>query len=212
MAIDFSILDKSAPMPSEVAGNGGSSPISLEKNNIIDLSKAAPSLKRVKFTGGWDVAKKAGEQFDLDISVFCVDYAGKVGNLMTEVVWYKNLDKRGMVHSVDNRTGDGEGDDEYVNITLDDVSRDYQKLLFTVSIFNAEEFKQTFGRVSNAFTRLVDIDTGREIVRFNLTGDYSTDTFLFVGELVRNGDNSWAFHTIGQGSNLNLLTFWEKYR
>ena len=212
MAIDFSILDKSAPMPSEVAGNGGSSPISLEKNNIIDLSKAAPSLKRVKFTGGWDVAKKAGEQFDLDISVFCVDYAGKVGNLMTEAVWYKNLDKRGMVHSVDNRTGDGEGDDEYVNITLDDVSRDYQKLLFTVSIFNAEEVKQTFGRVSNAFTRLVDIDTGREIVRFNLTGDYSTDTFLFVGELVRNGDNSWAFHTIGQGSNLNLLTFWEKYR
>jgi tellurium resistance protein terD len=212
MAIDFSILDKSAPMPSEVAGNGGSSPISLEKNNIIDLSKAAPSLKRVKFTGGWDVAKKAGEQFDLDISVFCVDYAGKVGNLMTEAVWYKNLDKRGMVHSVDNRTGDGAGDDEYVNITLDDVSRDYQKLLFTVSIFNAEEFKQTFGRVSNAFTRLVDIDTGREIVRFNLTGDYSTDTFLFVGELVRNGDNSWAFHTIGQGSNLNLLTFWEKYR
>ena len=212
MAIDFSILDKSAPMPSEVAGNGGSSPISLEKNNIIDLSKAAPSLKRVKFTGGWDVAKKAGEQFDLDISVFCVDYAGKVGDLRTEAVWYKNLDKRGMVHSVDNRTGDGEGDDEYVNITLDDVSRDYQKLLFTVSIFNAEEFKQTFGRVSNAFTRLVDIDTGREIVRFNLTGDYSTDTFLFVGELVRNGDNSWAFHTIGQGSNLNLLTFWEKYR
>ena len=212
MAIDFSTLDKSAPMPSEVAGNGGSSPISLDKNNIIDLSKAAPSLKRVKFTGGWDVAKKAGEQFDLDISVFCVDYAGKVGNLMTEAVWYKNLDKRGMVHSVDNRTGDGEGDDEYVNITLDDVSRDYQKLLFTVSIFNAEEFKQTFGRVSNAFTRLVDIDTGREIVRFNLTGDYSTDTFLFVGELVRNGDNSWAFHTIGQGSNLNLLTFWEKYR
>lgn len=212
MAIDFSILDKSAPMPSEVSGNGGSSPISLEKNSIIDLSKAAPSLKRVKFTGGWDVAKKAGEQFDLDISVFCVDYAGKVGDLRTEAVWYNNLDKRGMVHSEDNRTGDGEGDDEFVNITLDDVSSNYQRLLFTVSIFNAEEFKQTFGRVSNAFTRLVDIDTGREIVRYNLTGDYSTDTFLFVGELVRNGDNSWAFHTIGQGSNDNILTFWERYK
>lgn len=212
MAIDFSILDKSAPMPSEVAGNGGSSPISLAKNSIIDLSKAAPSLKRVKFTGGWDIAKQAGEQFDLDISVFCVDYAGKVGDLRTEAVWYQNLEKRGIIHSADNRTGEGEGDDESVCINLDDVSRDYQKLLFTISIYDAEKLKQTFGRVSNAFTRLVDIDTGREIVRYNLTGDYSTDTFLFVGELVRNGDNSWAFHTIGQGSNLNLLTFWEKYK
>lgn len=212
MAIDFSILDKNAPKPSEVAGNGGSAPISLEKNSIIDLSKAAPSLKRVKFTGGWDIAKQEGEQFDLDISVFCVDYKGKVGDLRTEAVWYLNLDKRGILHSVDNRTGEGEGDDEYVNINLDDVSRDYQRLLFTVSIYEAEKLRQTFGRVSNAFTRLVDIDTGREIVRYNLTGDYSTDTFLFVGELVRNGDNSWAFHTIGQGSNDNLLTFWERYK
>lgn len=212
MAIDFSILDKSAPKPSEVVGNGGSSPISLEKNSIIDLSKAAPSLKRVKFTGGWDIAKQEGEQFDLDISVFCVDYKGKVGDLRTEAVWYQNLDKRGILHSADNRTGEGEGDDEYVSITLDDVSRDYQRLLFTVSIYEAEKLKQTFGRVSNAFTRLVDIDTGREIVRYNLTGDYSTDTFLFVGELVRNRDNSWAFHTIGQGSNDNLLTFWERYK
>lgn len=211
MAIDFSILDKNAPKPSEVVGNGGSSPISLEKNSIIDLSKAAPSLKRVKFTGGWDVAKQEGEQFDLDISVFCVDYKGKVGDLRTEAVWYLNLDKRGLLHSADNRDGEGEGDDEYVIINLDDVSRDYQRLLFTVSIYEAEKLKQTFGRVSNAFTRLVDMDTGREIVRYNLTGDYSTDTFLFVGELVRNGD-SWAFHTIGQGSNDNLLTFWERYK
>lgn len=172
--------------------------ISLQKGQKIDLTKGNPSLNNIIVGLGWDVNKYDGQaDFDLDASAFLLDQTGKVA-IDSNFVYYGNLKAGGVEHSGDNLTGGGEGDDEQIKVDLKAVPADVDKIAFTVTIYEAEARKQTFGQVSNAFIRIVDEKTNQELVRYDLGEDYSIETAIVVAELYRNG-TEWKFNAIGSG-------------
>lgn len=175
-------------------------PINLSKGQKVDLTKGNPGLDKILAGLGWDTNKyDGGHDFDLDVSVFLTGASGHVesdGNL----VFYNNpQDPSGsVVHSGDNRTGEGEGDDEAVTITLSKVPADVQKISFTVTIHEADTRSQNFGQVENAYIRIVDLATNTELIRYDLGEDYSIETAIVVGELYRHG-SEWKFSAVGAG-------------
>ena len=173
--------------------------VSLSKGGNVSLSKEAPGLKNVVVGLGWDPRVTDGQEFDLDASVFLCGEDGKVRG-DTDFVFYNNkVGGDGAVeHQGDNKTGEGEGDDEQVKIDLSSVPADVKKLAFAVTIHEAESRKQNFGMVSNAFMRVVNGDDGKELARYDLSEDYSTETAMIFGEVYRHGDE-WKFKAIGQG-------------
>lgn len=174
--------------------------VSLQKGQKVDLTKSNPGLKKVIVGLGWDTNKYDGAaDFDLDAAAFLLGASGKVGS-DSDFVFYNNLQggNGSIVHTGDNLTGAGEGDDEQIKVELDKVPSSVQKITFTCTIHDAEARKQSFGQVSNAFIRVVDEITGKELVRFDLGEDYSIETALVFGELYRNGAE-WKFNAIGQG-------------
>lgn len=204
MGINFGNLDTSVPTPTEVAPAPAGISLNLEKNTILDLAKASPGLKEAILGVGWDVARAGGDA-DLDISVFLLNADGKITS-SSDVVFYNNKTAQGVTLTGDNRTGAGEGDDEQIILKLDQVSSSVQRIVACVTIDKAIERRQTFGMVDNSYVRLVNKETDQELARFNLKGDYSTDTAVIFAELVRT-DNDWAFHAIGEGKqgDLNVL-------
>jgi tellurium resistance protein TerD len=173
--------------------------ISLSKGGNVNLSKEAPGLDRVLVGLGWDARATDGQDFDLDASLFMVKSDGKVPNDAFFIFYNQPKSPEGSVeHTGDNLTGAGEGDDESVKIQLSKVTPEVQKLVVSVTIHDAEVRKQNFGQVSNAFIRVVNEVNNTEIVRFDLSEDYSTETALIFGELYRSG-NEWKFKAIGQG-------------
>ena len=174
--------------------------ISLKKGQKVDLTKTNPGLKEVMIGLGWDVNRyDGGNDFDLDASVFLLGGNGKVPS-NDEFVFYGNLKhKSGAVeHMGDNLTGKGEGDDEEIKINLAQVPADIQKIDFTVTIYEAEQRKQNFGQVENAFIRVVNAATGEELIRYDLAEDFSIETAVVVGELYRH-NGEWKFNAIGSG-------------
>ena len=173
--------------------------VSLSKGGNVSLSKEAPGLKHVVVGLGWDPRVTDGQEFDLDASVFLCGEDGKVRS-DTDFVFYNNkLGGDGSVeHQGDNKTGEGEGDDEQVKIDLSSVPADVKKLAFAVTIHDAESRKQNFGMVSNAFMRVVNGEDGKELARYDLSEDYSVETAMIFGEVYRHGDE-WKFKAIGQG-------------
>lgn len=173
--------------------------VSLSKGGNVSLSKEAPGLKHVVIGLGWDPRVTDGQEFDLDASVFLCGEDGKVRG-DTDFVFYNNkVGGDGAVeHQGDNKTGEGEGDDEQVKIDLSSVPADVKKLAFAVTIHEAESRKQNFGMVSNAFMRVVNGEDGKELARYDLSEDYSTETAMIFGEVYRHGDE-WKFKAIGQG-------------
>ena len=174
--------------------------ISLKKGQKVDLTKTNPGLKEVMIGLGWDVKRyDGGKDFDLDASAFLLGAGGKVAS-DDDFVFYGNLKhKSGSVeHLGDNLTGAGEGDDEEIKINLSQVPEDIQKIDFTVTIYEAAERNQNFGQVENAFIRVVNAANGEELVRYDLTEDYSIETAVVVGELYRHG-TEWKFNAIGSG-------------
>jgi len=174
--------------------------ISLKKGQKVDLTKTNPGLKEVMVGLGWDVNRyDGGKDFDLDASVFLLGANGKVPS-NDEFVFYGNLKhKSGAVeHLGDNLTGKGEGDDEQIKINLATVPADIQKIDFTVTIYEAEQRKQNFGQVENAFIRVVNAATGEELIRYDLAEDFSIETAVVVGELYRH-NGEWKFNAIGSG-------------
>ncbi|MGS2745168.1 TerD family protein [Halomonas sp. LS-001] len=173
--------------------------VSLSKGGNVSLSKEAPGLKNVVVGLGWDPRVTDGQEFDLDASVFLCGEDGKV-RADTDFVFYNNkVGGDGSVeHQGDNKTGEGEGDDEQVKIDLSSVPADVKKLAFAVTIHEAESRKQNFGMVSNAFMRVVNGDDGKELARYDLSEDYSIETAMIFGEVYRHGDE-WKFKAIGQG-------------
>ena len=172
----------------------------LSKGQRVDLTKGRPSLKNIFVGLGWDINHYDGESdFDLDASVFMTKENGKVGS-DGDFVFYGNLahNSKSVVHMGDNRTGEGEGDDEVINIKLDKVPDDYESIAVTVTIYDAETRHQNFGQVSNAFIRLVDEATNAELIRYDLGEDFSIETAVVVGELYRN-NGEWKFNAIGSG-------------
>lgn len=174
--------------------------ISLNKGGNVSLTKEAPGLKNIRVGLGWDVRLTEGAAFDLDASVFMLNPAGKVRS-DADMIFYNNLKSvdGSVEHLGDNLTGVGEGDDEVINVALDKLPTDVEKLAFVITIHEAETRKQNFGMVSKAFARIVNDVGGTELARFDLTEDMSTETAMIVGEVYRHA-NEWKFRAVGQGS------------
>ena len=174
--------------------------VSLSKGQKVDLTKGNPGLTKVLVGLGWDVNKyDGGADFDLDAAAFLTKDNDKVAS-DEDFVFYNNLKhKSGAVeHMGDNRTGEGEGDDEEIKIDLAKVPASVAKIAFTVTIDQAQERGQNFGQISNAYIRVVDVATNRELIRYALGEDYSIETAVVVGELYRHGSD-WKFNAIGSG-------------
>lgn len=176
--------------------------VSLSKGGRVSLSKEAPGLSKIQVGLGWDQRVTDGSDFDLDASVFLLDETGKVRN-DSDFVFYNNLKavNGAIEHMGDNLTGEGEGDDEVLKINLKQLETEdpgLVKLSFAVTIHDAEARKQNFGQVNNAFIRIVNQDNDQEIVRFDLTEDYSMETAMIFGEVYFKG-GEWRFTAVGQG-------------
>jgi tellurium resistance protein TerD len=173
--------------------------VSLQKGGNVNLSKEAPGLAAVHVGLGWDVRATDGSDFDLDASAFMVKTDGKVRG-DSDFIFYNNLKSTdgSVQHMGDNKTGAGEGDDEVVSIDLSKVPAEVDKVAFAVTIHDGESRRQSFGQVSNAFIRVVNKADGKELARYDLTEDGSTETALIFGELYRNGAD-WKFRAVGQG-------------
>lgn len=173
--------------------------ISLQKGGNVSLSKEAPGLKSLIVGLGWDPRATDGKEFDLDGSAFLLNASGKVRS-DADFVFYNNLKSAdgSIVHSGDNRSGEGEGDDEKVTINLAGVPADVEKLSFCVTIHDGQQRNQNFGMVGKAYIRCVDADTNKEIARYDLSEDGSTETAMIFGEVYRHG-SEWKFKAIGQG-------------
>ncbi len=175
-------------------------PINLQKGQKVDLTKTNPGLSKILVGLGWDTNKyDGGGDFDLDAAAFCLGEMGVV-NSQEDFVFYGNLShKSGAInHLGDNLTGEGEGDDEQITIDLSQVPSDISKIDFTVTIYEAEQRRQNFGQVSNAFIRVINEATGEELIHYDLGEDFSIETAVVVGELYRNA-GEWKFNAIGSG-------------
>jgi tellurium resistance protein TerD len=173
--------------------------ISLQKGGNVNLSKEAPGLSKMTVGLGWDIRNTDGAAFDLDGAIFLLNSAGKVRS-DADFVFYNNLKSSdgSVVHSGDNRTGAGEGDDESVTIDLSKVPADVDKIAVCVTIHDAEARRQNFGQVPKAFVRCINATGGVEIARFDLSEDGSTETAMVFGEVYRAGSD-WKFRAVGQG-------------
>ena len=173
--------------------------VSLSKGGNVSLSKAAPNLTAVIVGLGWDARTTTGTDFDLDASALLLNAEGRVGNDQNFVFFNNLKSPDGSVeHTGDNLTGEGEGDDEQVKVNLAGVPADVTRIVFPVSIYEAETRQQSFGQVRNAFIRVMNQADSVELARYDLSEDASTETAMVFGELYRNGAE-WKFRAIGQG-------------
>ena len=173
--------------------------ISLQKGGNVSLSKEAPGLTKMLIGLGWDVRATDGADFDLDGSAFLLNANGKVRS-DADFIFYNQpkSDNGAVVHQGDNRTGEGEGDDEVIEVNLAAVPADVEKIAITVTIHDADARKQNFGQVSSAFIRCVNPNGNVEIARFDLSEDASVETAMIFGEIYRH-NGEWKFKAIGQG-------------
>ena len=187
-------------------------PINLTKGQKVDLTKGTPGLTKLMVGLGWDVnAFDSGYNFDLDASAFMVGSNGKCPT-EKEFIFYSNLEhpSESVKHMGDNRTGDGEGDDEQIFVDLAKIPANIERIAVTVTIFDAEKRRQNFGQVSNAYCRMVNDDTGEEIIRYDLGEDFSIETAMVVGELYRH-NGEWKFNAIGSGFSGGLAALCQNY-
>ena len=187
-------------------------PISLKKGQKVSLSKDNPGLSHVIVGLGWDVnAFDTGGDFDLDTAAFLLGENGKVTRA-EDFVFYGNLKhpSGAVEHLGDNLTGQGDGDDEQIKIDLDRVPENITRIAFTVTIYEADERRQNFGQVANAFIRIVDEAKGQEILRYDLGEDFSIETAAVFGELYRH-NGEWKFNAIGSGYQGGLAALCANY-
>lgn len=173
--------------------------ISLQKGANVSLEKVAPGISKCLVGLGWDSRSSDGVDFDLDASAFMLNEAGKIISDQ-HFIFYGALTSpcSSIEHTGDNLTGDGDGDDESIKIDLSVVPSNVHKIVIGVTIHDAQTRSQNFGQVSNAFIRVVNEQSGEEIIRYDLSEDYSTETAIIFGELYRH-NNEWKFRAVGQG-------------
>ncbi|WP_445593883.1 TerD family protein [Bacillus velezensis] len=184
--------------------------ISLEKGQRIDLTKGKAGLSKLLVGLGWDPVSSGGffgklfggggANIDCDASVLMLE-----NDKMTDsknVIYFGNLKSRcgGVVHTGDNLTGEGDGDDEQILIDLAKVPAQINKLVFVVNIYDCVRRKQDFGMIQNAFIRVVDQANREELVTYNLRDNYSGRTSLIAAEIYRQ-DGEWKFAAVGEGIN-----------
>lgn len=186
--------------------------INLKKGQKVDLTKTNPGLRNVTVGLGWDVnAYTTGGNFDLDTTAFLLGANGQVRSA-DDFVFYGNLRHVSgcMEHLGDNLTGVGAGDDEQIKVNLSLVPDAISRIVFAVTIYEADERRQNFGQVSNAFIRIWDEDTGNELLRYDLGEDFSIETAAVFGELYKyNGQ--WKFNAIGSGYQGGLAALCANY-
>lgn len=186
--------------------------VNLQKGGRVSLSKEFPGLNKVLVGLGWDTnSSDTGAEFDLDASAFLLDKNGKVAN-DKNFVFYNNLNSAdgAVTHTGDNRTGEGEGDDESIKVDFSKLSKDITEIAIVVTIHDATQRKQNFGMVRNAFMRIVDESSNKEIAKYDLEEDFSTETAVEFGKLYFK-DNEWRFNAIGSGFKGGLSEFCKKY-
>ncbi len=183
--------------------------ISLVKGQKVDLTKGNAGLTRVVVGLGWDPAETKGGFFgfkkaanvDCDASALLLDANGKLGGERNLVCFYnKQSGCNSVVHSGDNITGEGDGDDEQINVQLNQVPAGIHRILCVVNIYECESRKQDFGMIKSAYIRIVNPVNDQELIRFNLTDNYAGKTALIVGELYRH-NGEWKFNAIGEGTH-----------
>ncbi len=173
--------------------------LTLQKGGNLSLSKTDPSLTKLIVGLGWDPRATDGTEFDLDASAFMLSAAGTVRGEQDFIFYNQLKSVDGSVeHTGDNRTGAGDGDDEVIKVDLGRVPADVDKIVFVVTIHDAEARKQNFGQVGGAFIRVVNEVSGAEVVRYDLAEDASTETAMTFAELYRN-NGEWKFRAVGQG-------------
>ncbi len=187
--------------------------INLKKGQRIDLTKGNAGLRTIKIGLGWDEVRKksggflkslfgsGGAGIDCDASVLMLDANGKLSG-QKDLIYYGNLKhpSNSVRHMGDNLTGEGEGDDEEIFVELPGVPPNIHRLLFVVNIYDCRSRNQDFGLIQNAFIRVVDKASGRELARYNLSESYAGKTTLSVGEVYRQ-NQEWKFAAIGEGTN-----------
>lgn len=175
--------------------------LNLKKNDILDLTKRDPSINKLRLCAGWDVAKRglfgfAQKDFDLDLVALQL---GEDGRLLRNkgIIYYGDKRGKGIYLHGDNRTGAGDGDDEMISISLNEIQSNCTKIIFSVTIYEGESRNQSFSRVKNAYVRLVDEDKNdKEVCRYNLSGEGGDNTAIIFAELQKEGGN-WSFKAVG---------------
>lgn len=178
--------------------------VNLSKGANVSLTKQAPGMSQVVVGLGWDARTTTGDEFDLDASAILLGADGRVPSNQHFVFFNNTRSPDGAVeHTGDNLTGEGDGDDETINVDLAALAPDIAKIVFPVTIYDGETRGQGFGQVRNAFIRIVDRTGGTEIARYDLTEDAATETAMLFGELYRHGAE-WKFRAVGQGYSAGL--------
>lgn len=187
--------------------------VNLQKGQKVDLTKGNNGLKTIVVGLGWDEAPHGFSLFsrrqDIDCDASAILINGSTGKLNgpADVVYYGNLTHRSgaIRHCGDNLTGAGEGDDEQIIVELTKVPADYSRIVFVVTIYQARERRQQFGMIKNAFIRIVDADSGKELCKYDLSENYDGKTAMVFGEVYRyNGE--WKFGAIGEPTNDNGIS------
>ncbi len=186
--------------------------ISLTKGSRINLSKESPSLKQASIGLGWDTnTTDTGAAFDLDASVFMLNANSKIPS-EKYLVFYNNLTSpdNSTTYLGDNLSGEGDGDDETIQVDLNKVDASVQEMVFIVTIHEAEQRRQNFGQVRNSYIRIYNQENGQEIAKYELEEDFSRETAIEFGRLYKK-DNEWRFQAVGSGYNSGLQSFVDKY-
>ena len=181
--------------------------VNLSKGQRINLSKEVEGLSKIMVGLGWDAAKQSGgilnhlfgsTSYSIDCDASAITMGN--GNKYRACIYYGNLSEDNVYHHGDNLTGDGDGDDEQITVDLAHLSSEIERIVFVVNIYNCTERKQDFGLIKNAYIRLVDESTGKEICKYNLSDDYAGKTAMIFAEVYRN-NGELKFNAIGQGTN-----------
>lgn len=208
MAINFGDIPTNEvtlePAAVEAAPAGGGLNLNLSKGDFLNISKAAPELEEVLIGCGWDVAS-TGSEFDLDLSAIMTRANDKLIQ-GSDVIFYNNTTATGLTYGGDNRTGAGDGDDETFVVNLKQVQPDVISIYFAVTIHEAASRNQTFGMVNNAYCRLVDKKTNKELCKYSLSNEYATSTGVIIARLHKD-NGQWKFQALGEGrvQDLNQL-------
>lgn len=187
--------------------------ISLVKGQRIDLTKNNAGLKNLLVGLGWDPVEvkrglfgiKKSADIDLDSSVLML--RNDKLESKDDLIYFANLKSKcgGVIHTGDNLTGDGDGDDEQILIDLSKINPDVNRIIFVINIYACEARKQDFGMIKNAYIRIADNSSKKELIKYSLTDDYSGKTALIVGEVYKH-NGEWKFAALGEGTNHTRLS------
>lgn len=181
--------------------SAGVAPLNLTKGDILDLTKASPSLKNVIVGCGWDANTTTSDDFDLDVSAFLLNENNRVSNYQTDVVYFRTPNQQGIYSEGDNMTGNGDGDDERIHVDLEQINSNVKSIVFVVNIYDCVKRRQTFGQVKNSYIRLLDAENNeKELCRFELKDNAGTATALIFAKLIRS-NNGWSFEATGEALN-----------